>query len=199
MSTRLRLLVDLVRHRVEQRVLEDEDGIGLLQRGDQHAAGVGDGRRRERLDPGDVGVPDLEAVLVLRGHLAAAARRHPDDDRDAQLPSGHVAHRGRVVDHLVEREQAEVDRHHLDDRPHPAEGGADPRADEGRLGERGVPHALGAELVEQPEADGERASVAPDVLAHQEDPFVRRERVAHRCAHGLAVGELDRAHPATSV
>ena len=173
-------------------------GSGSLQRRQQHAARVFDGRRRECLDPGDVGVPGLEAVLVLRGHLAAAPRSHAHDERDAQLATRHVAQRGGVVDHLIECEQAEVDRHHLDDGPHAAEGGSDPRADEARLGERRVADALGAELVEQAEADGEGAAIAADVLPHQEDALVGGERVAQRSAHGLAVGELDGAHPATA-
>ena len=180
-------------------MLEDEDGIGLLQRRQQHPARILDGCRRERLDPGDVGVPGLEAVLVLGGHLAATARRHTHDERDAHLPARHVTQRRRVVHHLVEREQAEVDRHHLDDGSHAAERGADPRADEARLGERRVPDALGAELVEQAEADGEGPAVAADVLAHQEDPLVGRECMTQGSAHGLAVGELDSAHPATGV
>ena len=106
---------------------------------------------------------------MLRGELPAGAGRHPDDQRHAELAARHVAERRGVVDDLIEREQAEVDRHHLDDRPHAAERRADAGADERRLRERRVADALGAELVEQPLADRVRAAVAPDVLAHQED------------------------------
>ena len=79
-----------------------------------------------------------------------------------------------VVHDLVEREQAEVDGHDLDDRPHPAERGADAGADERRLRQRRVADALGTELVEQALAHREAAAVAADVLAHQEHAVVAR-------------------------
>ena len=85
---------------------------------------------------------------------------------------------GRVVQDLVEREQAEVDGHDLDDRAHPAERGADAGADEGRLRQRRVADPLGAELLEQAQAHGEAAAVAADVLAHQEHPLVAVQRLA---------------------
>ena len=76
--------------------------------------------------------------------------------------------RRRVVHNLVQREQAEIDRHDLDYRPHPAERRADARAHEGGLGQRGIPDPLRAKFFQQPEADGETAAVAADILAHQE-------------------------------
>ena len=127
---RARLLVHLVLERVERRVLEDEHGSGSssaassMPRASSTVAGA------RALDAGDVRVPDLQAVRVLGGQLAPAARRHAHDQRHAHLPARHVAQRRRVVHDLVEREQAEVDRHHLDDRAHAAERRADPRADE---------------------------------------------------------------------
>src|SRR3546814_5872256 len=69
-----------------------------------------------------------------------------------------------LVHDLVEREQAEVDGHHLDDRPHPAERRADARAHERELGERRVTNPLGAELLEQSLAHGEAAAVTAHVL-----------------------------------
>src|SRR3989304_3302834 len=48
--------------------------------------------------------------------------------------------------------------------------------------------ALRPELLEQPVADRERAAVAADVLAHQEDALVGRERLAQRRPHRLPVG-----------
>ena len=92
--------------------------------------------------PRDVRVEVLEAVRVLRRELSAGARRHADHERDAHLPAGHVAQRRRVVEDLIEREQAEVHGHDLDDRPHAGDRRADPGADEGRLRERRVADAL---------------------------------------------------------
>ncbi len=159
-------------------MLEDEDRIGIEERSEEHAARVGNGRRRDDLDARDVRVPAFEAVRVLRGELPAAARRHADDERHAHLTARHVPQRRCVVHDLVEGEHAEVDGHHLDDRSHAAERRADSRADEGRLGQRRVADALGSELLEQALADGERAAVAADVLSHQEHARVRGQRLA---------------------
>ena len=93
---------------------------------------------------------------------------------DGELAARHVAERRRVVHDLVEGQQAEVDRHDLDDRPHAAERGADAGADERGLRERRVADALGPELLEQPVAHREGATVAADVLAHQEDARIAR-------------------------
>ena len=104
--------------------------------------------------------------------------------------AGHVQEGGGVVHDLVERQQAEIDGHDLDDRPHPAHGGADPDPGERRFRQRGVADPLGTEFVEQALADGKAAAVAADILAHQEDPLVLVHRLADRLAHRLAVGEL---------
>ena len=117
---------------------------------------------------------------MLRGKLAACAGRHADHQRHAELAARHVAHRGRVVEDLIEREQAEIHRHHLDDRAHAGHGRADPRPDEAGLRERRVANALGAELVQQALAHGVAAAIAADILAHQEDAGV--------AAHGVADG-----------
>ena len=105
--------------------------------------------------------------------------------------------RGRVHD-LVEGEQAEVDRHDLDDRQHPTECGADPRADERRFRQWRVAHTLGPELLEQAHGDGVAAAVFTDVLAHDEDPVILRKCGADPLAHRFPV--RDRRHdnlPAT--
>ena len=57
--------------------------------------------------------------------------------------------RGGVVDDLVQRQQAEVDRHDLDDRPHAAQRRADAGADERRFRQRRVADSLRPELLEQ--------------------------------------------------
>ena len=109
--------------------------------------------------------------------------------RHVELAAGHVEQRRRVVHDLVEGEQAEVDRHDLDDGAHPAQRGADAGSDEGRLRQRRVADPLGPELLEQAQADRVAAAVAPDVLAHEEDSVVAGQRFAERLAHRLAVGD----------
>ena len=114
---------------------------------------------------------------MLRGELAPGSGGHPDHQRNVELSARHVLQRRRVVEDLVECEQAEVDGHDLDDRPHAAQRGADPGADERRLRQRRVAHALGAELLEQPLAHREAAAVPTDILAHEEDAVIASERI----------------------
>ena len=171
-------------------MLEDQDGVGLGEGREQEPARVGRRRGREHREAGDVRVPALEAVRVLRRELPAGAGRHADHERHAELAARHVPERRRVVDDLVERQQAEVDRHHLDDRAQAPERRADAGADERALRERRVAHAVGAELLQQAAAHRVGAAVAPHVLAHQEHPRVPGERLAQGAPHRVAVRQL---------
>jgi hypothetical protein len=107
-----------------------------------------------------------------------------------ELPARHVPQGGGVVHDLVEREQAEVHRHDLDDRPHapiaapmPAPTNAD--SDSGVSRMRSGPNSSSS-----PSAHREAAAVGADVLAHEEHPLVgraspRASRRAHRwCGPG---------------
>jgi hypothetical protein len=98
------------------------------------------------------------------------------------LPQG-----GRVVDDLIQGQQAEVDGHDLHDGAHAAEGGTDAGTEEGVLGQRRVAHPLGTELLEQAVADLEGAAVAAHVLPHQEHARIRPHRLAHRGTDRVAV------------
>ena len=172
-------VVDVARGVVELDVLEDQHRIRIGERRTEHPVGVLDRRRREHLDPRNVGVPALQAVRVLGGELPTRAGGHPDHERHGELPAGHVSQRRRGVDDLVERQQAEVDRHHLDDRAQPAQRRADPDADEPQLRQRRVAHPLGPELLEQALGRGIGAAVAADVLAHQDDAWIVAQGIAH--------------------
>ena len=103
-----------------------------------------------------------------------AAGGHADHQRHRELPARHVRDRGRVVHDLVEREQAEVAGHDLDDRPQAGHRRADAGADEAVLGQRRVADALRAELLEQALGHGVAAAVLADVLAHHEACAGRR-------------------------
>jgi len=130
---------------------------------------------------------------VLGGELSSCPGGHPDHERHGELAAGHVEQRGGVVDELVEREQGEVHRHDLDDRVHPSERRAYPRAGEAGLGEGGVADAVRPELLEQPARDPEAPAIAPDVLADHERQRVALEGVPNPLAEGLPEGDLDAA------
>ncbi len=120
-------------HVVKHDVLEDEHGIGVFERRPQHSARIFDGGRRKHLDAGDVRIPSLQAVRVLGGKLAPRPSRHADHERHAELVTRHVPDRGGTVQNLVEREEAEIDRHDLDDGAHPRHRRADACAGEARF------------------------------------------------------------------
>ena len=174
-------------------MLEDHDGVGIGERRREHPSRIVDGRRRNHRDAGNVRVPVLETVRMLGGELPPGARCHPDHQRYVELAARHVPVERRRVDDLVEREQAEVDRHHLDDRAHAAERRADAGADERELGERCIADTLGSELVEKAFRHRVGSAVLADILAHQEDARIVRERVVKRLACRFAVGDLHRA------
>ena len=129
---------------------------------------------------------------MLGRELASGAGGHSDHQWNVELAARHVKHRRGVVHDLVERQQAEVDGHDFDDRPHAAHRRADSSADEGRLRQRRVADALGAELLEQSLAHREAAAVSADIFAHQEDARVAIE--AHRGSPGASLPDRSSAH-----
>src|SRR6516162_7630100 len=132
-----------------------------MNRASSNVAGV------TTLSPGICAYQPSRLCECCAASWRAGAGGHADDERHGELPARHMADRCRVVDDLVERKKAEIDRHDFDDRAHPAEGGADPGADEGRFRERRVANAFRAELIEQPLGHRITAAIAPDILAHQ--------------------------------
>ena len=133
---------------------------------------------------------------MLRGELTTGAGRHANHDRNVELSTRHVPQSRRIVHDLVECEQTEVHRHHLDDGPHAVECRTDARTHEGGLGERRVAYAFLAEFLEQPFAHGVTAPVATHVLAHQEHALVAQQSLPQTLAQCVAIGGAYRAgHP----
>ena len=95
-----------------------------------------------------------------------------------------------VVHDLVERQQAEVDRHDFDDRPHAVQRRTDSCADKRGFGKRSVTDTIGAELLKQPFTHRVASAVSADIFAHQKDARIAEERVADRLAHRFAISDL---------
>ena len=175
MSTAPGVVGQLAGDVVERAVLEDQHRVGVVAAPVQSMP-----RASSRVAGATIRRPGMCAYQPSRLCECCAASWRPAPvviritSGHVELAAGHVQQGGGVVQDLVEREQAEVDRHDLDDRPHPAERGADAGADERRLRQRRVADPLRAELLQQAEADREAAAVAADVLAHEEDPLVAR-------------------------
>jgi hypothetical protein len=171
--------------------LEEEDRVGVADRGLEQALGVVGVARDRHLEARHVRVEPLDAPGVGRAELAPGAVVAAEDDRASPLAARHVEHLGRVVEDRVGRDEAERPAHELDDGLEPVHRGPDAHAREPVLGDRAVDDALGPELVEHALADLVRAVVLGDLLADQEDGLVAAHLLAHRLAQRLAV--LDHA------
>src|SRR6056297_2160270 len=185
-----RILVDLPAHVVKHDVLEDQHRVGVLKGRPEHPPRILQRCGCQHLEAGDMRVPTLEAVGMLRGQLLAGAGGHADHHGHAELSARHVPDRGGRVHDLVEREQAEIDRHQLHDRPQPGRRSTDARAGETRLAERRVADAVLAELVHQTLRHRVASAIGADIFAHEKNAVVPLHRVADRLFDRLAIGRL---------
>ena len=173
----------LARDAVESAVLEDQHRIGVADRGLEQAAGVGRRGRDADLEAGCVDEPRLHRVRVMPAARAPDPVRHPERHGAGELAAEHVPRLGDLVDDLVHGARDEVGEVHVDDRHEAGDGRAQRRADDGRLRDRRVQHALGAELVHEPLRHAERQA-EHDVLTD-----AVHARIA---AHLLAKREVQR-------
>src|SRR3954469_6274212 len=173
---------------VEALVLEEAHGIGVADRADQQALRVGGRGRRHHLQARNLKEPGLRVLGVERAAGEAAARGQADHHRHRHSLA--VMHLRRDVDKLIEAAGDEVRELHLAHRPHAlgrrADGGADDRA----LGERGIQHALRAELLVEAVGDLERATKRADVLAQAEDRRVAAHLLPQSLRDRLQVRQL---------
>ncbi|MCY1512434.1 hypothetical protein D9M68_468950 [compost metagenome] len=134
---------------------------------------------------------------MLGRQLPAGSGSHTHHQGNGELPAGHMPQgRGRI-DQGVQCQQAEVDRHHLDDRAHAAQRRADARANEGQFRQRCIADALRTELIQQSTGYRIGTAVAAHVFSHQEDTGVTLESFTQRLAYRRAIGH-DLAHAAGS-
>ena len=141
-------------HAVEQPVLDEDHRVGVLDGRTEQPVGVGRRRRHDDGQPGDVGQQHLEALGVLAPRGAPGAELGPHGQRHLGRPAGHERELRRLVEQLVEADAEEVEVHHLDHGAHPGHGRAHAEADDRRLGDRGVAHAV-TEPVGQPPGEPE--------------------------------------------
>src|SRR5271165_851757 len=169
-------------------MLKDQHRVRIGERRHKHVACILEDRRRQNTKPRDVCVPSFETVRVLCSNPPPTPGRHSDHQWHRELATRHVWDRGGIVDDLIEREQAEIDRHDLDDRPHAGECRADTGADKSALRKRRIAYPLLAEFVEQSLSHGVATAVSADILAHDEGAGISNQRVPNRLPTGLAIG-----------
>ena len=152
--------------------LEEDDRVvardGLLD----HAERVGRAAAGDHLQAGGVGEVRLGTLAVMLDRADAATERNPNGDRHFHGSAAAVVQLRELAHDLVEGRVDEAVELDLADRPVAAHGKADGGADDAGLGERGVDHALLAEVLLQPVGDPEDAAELADVLTHHQHPLV---------------------------
>ena len=126
-------------------------------------------RRAHHAQAGRVREVRLRALLVVLDRADVAAVGDADDDGHGQRALVAVAHPRQLAGDLVEAGEDEAVELDLADRAEAAHGQADRGADDAGFGQRGVEHALVAELGVQALRDAEDAAERADVLAHQQN------------------------------
>src|SRR3989442_740717 len=176
----------LLRGLVERLRLEKDYRVGVADRAREERTRRPRPRRDHHLEAGHVRVELLLGLRVVLERADATAVGHADHHLavEASLRSLSVARR--MVLDLMEPLEGEAGKLDLADGLEAVERHADRGADDGRLRERAVDHALGAELSLEVIGDAEDATVHADVLA--EDQHVG---VALHCLQEREVERLD--------
>src|SRR3984893_338161 len=154
------------RRPVDALRLHEDDRVVLADGGDQEALraeGVG---RADHLKARRVDEERLRRLRVVVAALDPASHRRADHHRRAVLAAAAVPQLGELVHDLIERREDEVGELDLRDRAQSVHRHPDRRADDSGLGQRGVDHALGPELLDQTHGGAKHPAELPHVLAH---------------------------------
>src|SRR6185437_4636433 len=160
---------------VQREVFQQDHGIIVADRGGEQALGVGWGGRSEHFEAGYVRVPDLQVLRVGGGQLLSATTWSADHQRHADLTAERRVHLRRMVDDLIDSQQAEVDGHDLHDRAQPEHGRADRGTHEPFLTDGGVADAAGTELGEQSCGDLVGAFENADLLTDEQHVLIAQQ------------------------
>ena len=124
---------------------------------------------------------------VVQRAVDAAAVRRADGHGAAERAVGAVAHPRRLATIWLKAGKMKSANWISGTGRRPFDGGADRDADDHRLGERRVHHAVAAELVEQAVGGQEDAALLADVLAQDDDRLVAAHLLGQRLADRLDV------------
>src|SRR5205823_1023283 len=130
---------------VEVLVLEVEDGVRVLDRRGEEPFRVLGYRRAHDLEAGDVREGALGVLRMERPAREAASGGQAHDDRNGRAAAEVLLRRH--GDEVIPGAGDEVRELHLGYRPQTHERGSGRPADDGRLGQRRVENAPGAELL----------------------------------------------------
>jgi hypothetical protein len=183
----------LARH--ERLVLEEDNRVGIADRGGHEPNDVGRGRRGHHFQARDHHRPVLHALGVLGAKTGATSVGGADHEGEAHLTAGHVTALGDLVRDDVPANGEKVGEHDLGDDRHPGHGRPHRRPQDRLLGDRGVPDALGPELVDQADRGLEHATGCGDVLAQHHQGRVASHLLGDAVGHGVPVAQFRHAEP----
>ena len=96
---------------VEHFVFEEDDGIGIADRGLEQALVIGGREWRDHLQTRDLRVPGRIILAVLGRDAGGSAVRPAEYDRATHLAAGHIERLGGGVDDLVDRLHRKIEGH----------------------------------------------------------------------------------------
>ena len=185
--------------RVERLVLEEHHRVVVADRREHQALGIVGVGGHDHLEARHGGDQRVHRLAVLRAHVHASAGGGADDDGAGGLAAEHVAELRGLVEDLIEAHTEEIREHELGHRTHAGERRAIGGADDRGLGDRGVDHAVLAELRQQAFGDPEHparrvalaggaARAARDILAEDDHAGIachlEVQGLVDRIAHG---------------
>ncbi len=166
---------------IEQLGFDEDDRVVVANGRFQQPFGILRSSRGNDFQAGHMAEPGFQALGMLGGQLVGRAAGAANDHGYRQLPAGHVADFGGVVDDLIQCQYAEVKGHQFDDRPQAGHSSADRQPGKSGFGNRGIENPLCSEFLYEPFADLEGALVVPDLFADQKHAGI----ALHFLAHGL--------------
>jgi len=169
---------------VKGLLLEEHHGVVVVDGGEQQSQGVLSVAGVYDLQAGNVGQPGFKALAVLGGAAGAAAGGQTHHHGQVYLAAEHIAHLCGLVHQLIHTDGKEVVEHQLSDRAQAGGSGANGGTDDGALGNGGIAHALGSELVEHAGGHAEAAAESAYIFTEKNNVGI----LAHPDAHCLADG-----------
>src|SRR5260370_19361934 len=104
---------DFAFHVVEQLMLDEQHGIRVVHCRLQHTLSVVRGGSHDYFEAGDMRIPGLQRLRVLRASLCSTPARHTYNEGYFWLSTEHVTKLGGLINDLITGKQAELDGHPL--------------------------------------------------------------------------------------
>src|SRR3989442_1385188 len=125
---------------------------------------------------------------MLGRHLISRAARSAKNDRDLELPAGHVKHLGGRINNLIRRQNGKIEGHELDNRPQASHRRAYTETGEAKFSDWRIDNSFWSKLREQPARYLVRAVVLRNLFAHQKNVLVASQLFVESLVQGVAHG-----------